>query len=44
MLTKEAKFQKTLKLYNMVKDAGLTWGINDKNEMIKHKIMLYKIE
>lgn len=42
MLTKEAKFQKTLKLYNMVKDAGLTWGINDKNEMIKHQIAIGK--
>lgn len=42
MLTKEAKFQKVLNLYTKVIDAGLTWGINDEDEMVKHKIAIGK--
>lgn len=42
MLTKEDKFQKVLNLYTKVMDAGLTWGINDEDEMIKHKIAIGK--
>ena len=42
MLTNEDKFQKVLNLYTKVIDAGLTWGINDEDEMVKHKIAIGK--
>lgn len=42
MLTKEDKFQKTLKLYHMVTEAGLTWGINDDNDITKQNSVIGK--
>lgn len=42
MLTKEDKFQKTLKLYTMVVEAGLTWGINDDNDITKQNSVIGK--
>ena len=42
MLTREEKFQKTLNLYNMVINAGLTWGINNNADIEKHNNMIGK--
>ena len=37
MVSKERKFLKTVDLYSMVVDAGLTWGFTDYEEVAEHK-------
>ncbi len=37
MVSKERKFLKTVELYSMVVDAGLTWGFTDYEEVAEHK-------
>lgn len=36
MVSKERKFLKTVDLYSMVVDAGLTWGFTDNEDVIHH--------
>lgn len=40
MVSKERKFLKTVDLYSMVVDVGLTWGFTDYEEVAEHKRLI----